>query len=189
VKIRESKKSIEFNGQKYEYTLRRRSRVKYVRLTINHDAVLTVTAPATYPLFLINRFLQSRAKWFLRSIEKIKLHPTIFSQKHSGKELLAYKRQARNLVEERLKHFNQYYNFGYKRVAIRDQSTRWGSCSSSKNLNFNYRICFLPSELVDYIVVHELCHLAEMNHSVKFWYLVERTIPEHKKLRQELKKI
>ena len=140
-------------------------------------------------IFLINRFLQSRSRWFLSALAKARLNPSIFSRHHSGKELALYKRQARKLVEDRLEYFNQYYNFEFKQIAIRNQSTRWGSCSSAKNLNFNYRICLLPGELADYIIVHELCHLSEMNHSVKFWRLVERTIPGHKKLRKELKRI
>ncbi|PLX24445.1 metal-dependent hydrolase [Candidatus Parcubacteria bacterium] len=189
MKIRESKKSIDLEGQKYEYTLRRRPRVRYVRLTIEHDGSLVVTAPVTYPVFLIKKFLSSRFKWIYQAVEKVKTNPSIFGFKHSDRQIKEYKKSTRKLVEQRIAHFNQYYNFVFNRIAIRNQSSRWGSCSSSKNLNFNYRICLLPSELADYIIVHELCHLSEMNHSVKFWQLVERTIPEHKKLRKELKKI
>jgi len=77
----------------------------------------------------------------------------------------------------------------FKRVAIRNQKSRWGSCSSQKNLNFNYRLCLLPSDIAEYIIVHELCHLQEMNHSVKFWRLVEKTIPDYKFRQKRLKKI
>ncbi len=105
------------------------------------------------------------------------------------KHYRAHKEHARRLVHERLVHWNQVYNVPYKRVAIRDQRSRWGSCSSKQNLNFNYRIIFLPSELVDYIIVHELCHLLEMNHSSRFWAHVERTFPHYEVLRLELLRI
>jgi predicted metal-dependent hydrolase len=100
-----------------------------------------------------------------------------------------YKEDARKLVQERLVHYNKHYNFKIGRISIRDQKTRWGSCSSKGNLNFNYKIVFLPIELVDHIVVHELCHLKEFNHSKNFWDLVAEQHPEHLKSRAELTKI
>jgi len=99
------------------------------------------------------------------------------------------KESARVLVHERLLYWNQFYNYRYHRVAIRNTRSRWGSCSSKGNLNFNYRILFLPPELQDYLIVHELCHLEEMNHAPQFWQLVERHIPEYKKRIKELKTI
>ncbi len=99
----------------------------------------------------------------------------------------AERESARLLVQSRLLHFNQFYNFTYKKVFIRSQKTRWGSCSSKGNLNFNWRIIKLPSHLADYLIVHELCHLGEFNHSRKFWDLVAKTIPDYKKMRAELK--
>ena len=95
---------------------------------------------------------------------------------------------ARALVAERLLHFNHHYGYIYGKVFIRNTRTRWGSCSSRGNLGFNYRIAKLPPALQSYIVVHELCHLKEFNHSPAFWRLVEETIPSWKARRSELRK-
>ncbi len=95
-------------------------------------------------------------------------------------------RAARVLVHQKLAQFNLSYAFQYHRVAIRNQSTRWGSCSSKGNLNFNYRIIFLPPELQDYLIVHELCHLKELNHGKKFWELVSQTIPDYERRKKAL---
>lgn len=99
----------------------------------------------------------------------------------------ANKEQARALAHARLGHFAPRYAALYGKVAIRDQKSRWGSCSKKGNLNFNYRIVFLPRHLVDYIIVHELCHLLEFNHSDRFWQLVAKTIPDHVERRKELR--
>ena len=110
-------------------------------------------------------------------------------QQHSEALIKKYKKITRNLVYARLEFFNQIYNFKYNRIAIRNQKTRWGSCSSDKNLNFNYRLCLLPPFIADYIIVHEMCHLAELNHSLSFWQLVSQAIPNYKEIERELKKI
>ena len=100
-----------------------------------------------------------------------------------------YKEEARRLVHERLAYYNSaFYQYPYGRVSIKNHKTRWGSCSSKGNLNFNYKIVFLPQHLADYIIVHELCHLGEFNHSAAFWKLVERADPEYRKHRIELRK-
>lgn len=93
------------------------------------------------------------------------------------------------LVTERLLHFNKLYGFKYTKISIRNQRSRWGSCSKKGNLNFNFRLVFLPPHLVDYVVVHELCHLREFNHSKKFWELVALGIPHHTAAREELKNV
>jgi predicted metal-dependent hydrolase len=94
---------------------------------------------------------------------------------------------ARTLVRERLDYFNRHYGYVYGKIFIRNTRTRWGSCSSKGNLGFNYRIATLDARLADYIVVHELCHLKEFNHSPQFWALVAETMPQWKLLRRELR--
>ena len=96
---------------------------------------------------------------------------------------------ARTLVQSHLSRANAHYGFVYKKVFIRNARTRWGSCSSRGNLGFNYRIVKLPPELAHYIVVHELCHLKEFNHSPKFWALVAQTCPNYRQARRLLRRV
>lgn len=98
-----------------------------------------------------------------------------------------YKAKAKKMIRERLVHFNLHYQFDYNRVFFRNQKTRWGSCSSKRNLNFNWRLVLAPLDILDYVVVHELCHLEQMNHSKAFWNLVAEQAPDYKKRRKWLK--
>lgn len=104
----------------------------------------------------------------------------------SKKAYLTYKETARTLVTERLAHFNKHYGLTWGTVSIRDQRTRWGSCSKRGNLNFNYRLALLPTPLADYVIVHELCHRGEFSHSKAFWALVAQTIPDHSARRKAI---
>ncbi len=101
----------------------------------------------------------------------------------------AHKEAARTLCQARLEHFNQHYNLQYNRLSIKNTRSRWGSCSSKKNLNFNYRIVFLPAELQDYLIVHELCHLQEMNHAKQFWDLVAEQVPDYVERIKQLRSV
>jgi hypothetical protein len=100
-----------------------------------------------------------------------------------------YREQARNIVDYKIDYFNKFYGFQINRIAIKNTKTRWGSCSSKGNLNFNYKIIFLKQELADYLIVHELCHLGELNHSKRFWDLIAKTLPDYYNLNKELRKI
>lgn len=93
---------------------------------------------------------------------------------------------ARVRIEERLAHFSERMGLAYGKVSVRDQKTRWGSCSSKGNLNFNWRLVFAPGAVLDYVVVHELAHLRELNHSRRFWKLVERFSPDYREHRRWL---
>lgn len=102
---------------------------------------------------------------------------------------LKYKELVRRLVLSRLELFNTVYEYEYNRVCVRNQKTCWGSCTAKKNLNFSYRIIFLPERIRDYIIVHELCHLGELNHSRNFWSLVGRVLPDYSEYKRVLRKI
>ncbi|PIT87369.1 MAG: hypothetical protein COU31_03400 [Candidatus Magasanikbacteria bacterium CG10_big_fil_rev_8_21_14_0_10_40_10] len=102
---------------------------------------------------------------------------------------LKYKEQARVLVKIALEKYNLHYKLPYNQVRIKNCKTRWGSASKKGNLNFSYRLVYLPAHLAEYIVVHELCHLRQFNHSRNFWDLVSQTMPDYKELRKQLKKI
>lgn len=119
--------------------------------------------------------------------EQKKNRQSLLNIKHTTTEINNYKKITKNLVVERLNYFNQFYNLSYSKISVRNQKSRWGSCSSKSSLSFNYRLCLLPGELADYIIVHELCHLQEMNHSQDFWRLVAQSIPNYKQLKRQLK--
>ncbi len=122
----------------------------------------------------------------IKQIKKI-LKPVVFIGLNK-KEYEIQKEEFLIIASKKVFFLNQFYNFNYNKITIRNQKSRWGSCSSKGNLNFNYRIFLLPDELTNYIIIHELCHLKEMNHSKKFWNLVHEQIPNYKEKRRELKK-
>lgn len=182
-------KTIKLPEQNITYQLRRRARMRYVRLSIAVDGSLIVTAPKSYPQFLIQTLILNKQTWIKTSIAKRLARPSIFREHYTPAQIKQYKIVTKKLFLARLEHFNKFYNFQYHKVTVRSASTRWGSCSKQGNLNFNYRLCLLEPKLLDYIVVHELCHLKEFNHSKAFWQLVAKKFPDYKNLRQQLKNL
>ena len=183
----------------WEYELRESRRAKRVRISVFPNGRVVVTKPLGGSAREVERFMRSQATWIEASVAKVQkrlerqkkkgIVPIELSHPRRGSK--AYKqavKDARVLARERLEHFNQIYGFTYGSISVRNQKTRWGSCSQKNNLSFNYRIVFLPLELADYIIVHELCHTAEHNHSTRFWSLVAKTFPHYDTLRKKLKK-
>lgn len=178
------------------HEIRESTRAKYLRITVNPDGIVVLTKPVRVSLKRAEDFAKRSEAWVAASLKK--LHMRVAKRTEVEKTVLPRPRKnslackearkaARILVTERLKHFNTLYGFTYGTISIRDQKTRWGSCSAKGNLSFNYRIVYLPKELQDYIVVHELCHTKEHNHSPKFWGEVAKTLPSHAILRKELR--
>lgn len=168
------------------YRIKRSHRSRHARLTISADNKLTVTLPPRAPLALAQTLISQHQNWIVRHL--LKSRPKRLSLPGGRDDYLQNKTAALRLVRERLHLFNSRYQLQWKTVTIKNATTRWGSCSRLKNLNFNYKIIYLPPELQDYLIVHELCHLAEMNHGRKFWQLVAKSLPHHAKLRRELQR-
>ncbi|KKQ79032.1 MAG: hypothetical protein UT02_C0049G0002 [Parcubacteria group bacterium GW2011_GWC2_38_7] len=179
---------INLQNKKVDYTLKLNPRSRRLKLAVYCDGQFVVTAPRYMSLGSIERFILQKANWILTRIAHFKKYPGQALGILTNKDYLKHKEQARALVQTRIEHFNQFYRVKINRISIKNQKTRWGSCSKKGNLNFNYKIVLMPKEFADYIVVHEMCHLIEFNHSRNFWNLVAKTILNHLKIRRELRK-
>lgn len=107
----------------------------------------------------------------------------------TAKDYAKHKSAALALATRKAKQFSELYGVHYNKISIKNQKTMWGSCSRKGNLNFNVKIVLLPEYFQDYIIVHEICHLKEFNHSPRFWALVAQSVPDHKRLRKGLKRM
>lgn len=182
-------KTLEIGLDIMEYTYNVSARSKSMRISIDRQGMITVTVPYGVREKTAEEFVTTKSGWIVSTVARVRKNPQPQIEKHTAKEITEYKKQAYVLAISRLTFFNQFYSLSWKNVSIKNTTSRWGSCSKQGNLNFSYRIAILPKELSDYIIVHELCHLGEFNHSPSFWSFVERTIPHHKEIRKELKKI
>jgi len=180
-----------YNGvvvkQEIIYQLKRSKRAKRARLSVHDDGSIIVTVPQGVGRSAVEKFLAEKREWILDKIRFFKNTNRKSVRTFSRKDYLANKERARVLAHERIKFFNQTYGFSFNKIFIKNQKTRWGSCSEKGNLNLNYKIMFLPERHRDYIIVHELCHLKQLNHSPEFWALVAKTFPDHRTLRRELR--
>lgn len=177
---------IQIHNQDLTYTLRVHPRSKRIRLTIAPGGNVNVSVPRGIARYRIHDFLTQHGAWILKHRAKFEAFP-VLSLAERKKEYAKNKTAALRFVRERLAYFNTFYHLQFRSISIRNQTTRWGSCSARGVLSFNYKVVLLPPALADYVVVHELCHLAAMNHSAKFWALVARTIPDHKERRKQLR--
>jgi predicted metal-dependent hydrolase len=100
-----------------------------------------------------------------------------------------YRNNVKEELTRRVNHYARIMNAEFNTIYVKDVSSHWGSCSIRRNLNFNYRLAMIPVELADYVIIHELCHLTEMNHSANFWNLVGKYLPDYKVKRSRLKKL
>lgn len=181
-------KQIELNKRKIEYTLKISKRAKRLRLSVYRDCSLVVTVPRRFNLNFVEKFIIAKAQWVIDKIDYFASVGKLVVVKHTKADYLKYKPQAQLLAEQKVKQLNEHYHFKYRKISIRNQKTRWGSCSKKGNLSFSYKIALMPDKIADYLVVHELCHLGEFNHSKKFWQLVAKSTPDYLKIRKELKK-
>ena len=131
---------------------------------------------------------ESKKNWIASCVLKLKNVPVQKEKTPSEKRLEAiYRKAAREYFPKRVSHYAHILGVTYGKISIRDQKTRWGSCSSEGNLSFNWRLILAPPDVLDYVVIHELCHRKEMNHSKEFWTLVESLMPDYKERRKWLR--
>lgn len=168
------------------YTIKRSKRAKYMRITVSQKGYCVLTLPWRAEEVWGERFIREKAEWIREKLSYFKTH--VATKEETKEEYEKTKTQAYARVETIIARVNAHYGLRYESIAIRNQTTIWGSCSRKKKLSFNYKIAALSDHLAEYLVTHELCHLKEMNHSAKFWNLVAQTIPDYAARRRELKK-
>ena len=166
-------------------TFTRSSRAKYQRLTVRSDKTITVTIPRGGSLSEAKQFLKSKISWIQKQLQKID-QPT---QYRDMPDLNIDLEKAQINLFNRLDYFSEKHSFSYNRAGFRCQKTRWGSCSGKNNVSLNVNIAFLPEELQDYVILHELVHTKVKNHSRKFWAELDKyTKGPAKELSRKLKK-
>ena len=184
---------IQYQSKLYElpYTLIRSNRRSF-SISISPDGQITVRVPMRATQKEISHLLIAKRIWivtkYLEVQEKQRNRPV---SELTGTQRLALEKRyitaAKEYFPKRVAHFHQFTGGSYNRITIRDQKTRWGSCSARGTLSFNWRLMLAPPAILDYVVVHELCHLTHMNHSAAFWQKVESVYPDYRTARKWLK--
>lgn len=161
-----------------------RSSRKTLAVQIRADGTVIARAPLRMPKDRILCFLSEKASWIrmqqgrMQEREKMRQQARIHLDAAQEKEL---RERAKSVLAQRIAYFARQIGVTYGRITVRDQKTRWGSCSQTGNLNFNFRLILAPLEVLDYVVVHELCHRRQMNHSAQFWQEVAQVLPDYRK--------
>lgn len=166
-----------------------RSKRKTLGLEVKYDGTVNARVPMRAPREIIERFIREHEAWIIRKRQEWSLSGNNRDDM-SGLppiETKEGKAKIRQYIEGQVEYYAKIMGVTYGRISMRNQKTRWGSCSSNGNLNFNNRLLFVPKELVDYVVVHELAHRKEMNHSNAFWNVVEKYMPDYKERRKKLR--
>ena len=167
-----------------------RSSRKTLAVQIRTDGTVIARAPLRMPKDRILCFLSEKASWIrmqqgkMQEREKMRQQARIHLDAAQEKEL---RERAKSVLAQRTAYFARQVGVTYGRITVRDQKTRWGSCSSRGTLSFNYRLIYGPAGPLDYVVVHELCHLTHMNHSKDFWNMVEHIMPDYRIYKQWLR--
>ena len=182
---------------KYDYEIELiRSDRRTIALQVYPDGRIVCRAPRRATKWEVIRFLDEHEDWIAGAGEKLQKRIEAKKSRSAAYEIPAYesltvtdRRAILAHFAERLDRYAPDMGVTYNRVTIRNQKGRWGSCSSKGNLNFNYRLHYLPQELMDYVVVHELAHRLEMNHSARFWNIVGQYDPKYREHQKRLTEI
>ena len=172
------------NETNLPYQIIRSSR-KTIAIQITSNGNVLVRCPSRMGSGEIRKFVESKSHWIHKHLSALRAKPQLpaFTQE----EIQELSEKARQIIPERVNYFASQAGVTYGRITIRNQVSRWGSCSSKGSLNFNCLLVLAPPEVLDYVVVHELCHRKELNHSARFWAEVEKLLPDYKIRRKWLK--
>lgn len=151
-------------------------------LQVKNDLKIVVRSPKGISKKVIEKFVSDHTDWIKSQIEKLKALPSL---PQSDDDINALKLKTKEIIAQRIDVYSKLMNLKPERVSISSAKKRFGSCSSKGNLNFSFRLALYPVEAIDYVIVHELAHLKEMNHSKRFWKIVEKYLPDYKE-RQKL---
>ena len=167
----------------------RRSNRKTMTIEVTKEAKVLVRAPYRMPLSEIQRFVNEKSDWIEKHIQKMREKQREVSEVEclTTEQIRELAELALKVIPQRVAYYAKIIDVTYGRITIRNQKTRWGSCSGKGNLNFNCLLMLTPPEVLDYVVVHELCHRKEMNHSKQFWNEVEKVLPDYRERRKWLK--
>ena len=166
-----------------------RSDRKTCQIQVKSDGRIIVRAPRRMPERYIERFVLEKSDWIEKVLKKLSDAKERMNDAEplSPEEIMRLSKEALDYISKRVEYYASIVGVEYGRITVRNQKTRWGSCSGKKNLNFNCLLMLTDEKIIDYVVVHELCHLKEMNHSKDFWAEVERVLPDYKASRAWLK--
>jgi len=168
-----------------------RSKRRTISIEITPEAEVIVRAPYYASVSEINKLIGEKSDWIHKHLQKMsdrqKKKAEAPSQELTAQDIKLLTTRAKRIIPQRVRYYADIMGVTYGRITIRMQKSRWGSCSSKGNLNFNCLLMRTPDEIIDYVVVHELCHLKEMNHSPRFWAEVEKIFPDYKERRKWLK--
>lgn len=163
------------------------SKRKSIGIRIDSQGCVKVRAPFFTSKKWIEKVLAERVKWIEETLVQIETEKKYHVPEFHEDEIKKYRKEARLILSAKAECFGRQMKVSYGRIAIKDQKSCWGSCSARKNLNFNWRLILMPEEILDYVVVHELAHLKQLNHSPEFWRTVEEVLPDYKARRKWLK--
>ena len=169
------------------------SRRRTLGLEVRADGRVILRAPKGLSNQAVMDFVKERQAWIVQKWfeterirrQKAERPPRDYEQNPALE--VQYRKEARRRITERAAYFAEKMGVDYGRIAIRAAKTRWGSCSARGNLNFHWKLILMPPAILDYVVVHELAHRIEMNHSPRFWAQVERILPDYRERRRWLK--
>ena len=166
-----------------------RSRRKTLSMQVKGDGQVEIRAPLRTSDAEIRRFLETHRRWLEKHLQKAQALQQAKAgvRKLTAAETAELKKKAKRILPERVAYWAPLIGVRPGRIAVRCQKTRWGSCSAKGNLNFNCLLMLAPDEVIDSIVVHELCHLKHMNHSKRFYAEIEKVLPDYRQHQQWLK--